>query len=220
MLMIQPKISNNYGPSFRADNSDLDQEEIEYNKTRNELLNQKKEFEDMLDSGDFKMLKPAEKFVKGGAIITTGLLGGMAGGWGARKTIQGCAKLYKSAPATSLKKQIKSGFSTIKRVSSKIKQAIVESNPYQVCVDAFKKQYNKFAENKIGKKIVNAINYVSEKVKVAYTFLKGCTNKIVGKFKNIPNEKYENATVNTIGVSSGLAASAQSIKDKSEAGEL
>ena len=80
MLSVQPKLSNNYGLTFgaREQRRQLTPEEFEeqrYQESRQELLSQKEDLEEILENDEFKLPKPAEKIIKGGAVVTTGLLG-------------------------------------------------------------------------------------------------------------------------------------------------
>ena len=78
----------------------------DYEKAKSELEEQKKDFENLSNSKDFNTPKPVKTFLKGGAILTTGLLGGMATGWGTKKSIQAFAKLGKTNTMQSIKKQL------------------------------------------------------------------------------------------------------------------
>ena len=99
MLSVQPKLSNNYGPAFEAQRKQphrLSSEELEekkYKDTRQELIDQREDLEEILDNNEIKLPKPAQTMIKGGAVVTTGLLGGMATGWGAKKSIQAMGKI-------------------------------------------------------------------------------------------------------------------------------
>lgn len=64
-----------------------------YNETRQELLEQKEDLKEILDNDEIKLPKPAQTMIKGGAVVTTGLLGGMATGWGAKNQFRLCLKL-------------------------------------------------------------------------------------------------------------------------------
>ena len=74
MLSVQPKLSNNYGLTFgaREQKRKLTPEEIEekkYQESRQELISQKEDLEEILENDEFKLPKPAEKIIKGGAVV-------------------------------------------------------------------------------------------------------------------------------------------------------
>ena len=80
MLSIQPKISNSFNPAFKmADRKIVNEEndfdpyidEDTYERTKDELEEQKREFEDLADNDELKLPKTAKKIIKGGAIVTT-----------------------------------------------------------------------------------------------------------------------------------------------------
>ena len=115
MLTIQPKFSNNYKPAFKSNEQNEDYSSISlgdidedtYQSMSDDLREQKSDFLDLANNAEFKMPKPAKKILQGGAIITTGLLGGMATGWGTKKSIQAFSKLAKSTPVKNFVHYVK-----------------------------------------------------------------------------------------------------------------
>ncbi len=224
MLSVQPGM--NYGPAFgavrRRQERQLTPEELEakkYQDARRELINQKDELEEIADNDEFKLPEPARKIVKGGAVVTTGLLGGMATGWGAKKSIGAFSKLAKSAPMQSMKKHIKASKDFIKDAFTTIKTKFKKSEAYTMPANAIKKQYNKFADTKIGAPIVKFFKAVKTGIKTVYEKITGGLKNVWNKIRGIKKEKVENATVNFVGASGGVAAGVTAIKKEDEAGD-
>lgn len=204
MLTIQPKLLNTYRPAFKSNEEEekpiniADMDEDTYESMRDDLEDQRDELEDLANNKDFKLPKPLNKALKGGAVVTTGLLGGMATGWGTKKSLGGLNKLWKSNAMKGFKKSL-SGFKTkIKNVNTKI----AESN----FVAKIKNGWKKLGEKKLGKPVVNFFNSIGRGIKNIY-------NKIRG----VKKETWEKATVNTVGVSGGVASGVTAAKEKSGA---
>lgn len=216
MLTIQPTKTAFEGHRY---DRHISREEREYQKNYDELLNQKEEFLDLANSEDFKMPKTAKKVLEGGAILTTGLLGGMATGWGAKKSIQGFSKLSKTAAVKDLKKHALATKEFVKTSSKSIKEIFVESDAYKMPAGFIKKHYNKFANTKFGKPVIAFFEAVGNGVKAVYKRVKTGINYIVDKIKGIDKAKAEKAAVNTVAVSGGVASGVTAIKEKQQAGE-
>ena len=141
MLTIQPKIANNYRPAFKSsedfDIASMNQEE--FDEINNELKNQKDEFHKL--TKDYELPKIAKKVLEGGAIVTTGLLGGMATGWGAKKSIAGFAKLAKTGPMQVIKKHEIATKNFIVDTAKTIKNKFISSDAYKMPVNSIKKGY-------------------------------------------------------------------------------
>lgn len=224
MLTIQPKISNNYQTAFKSketfeyqpkDFADL--EEDSYVSIKRDLEQQRDEFEEIADSKEFKLPKTAQKFIKGGAIVTTGLLGGMATGWGAKKSIQGFQKLAKTSPVQKCKKYIIKSKDFVVDLFKTIKTKFINSDIYQMPAKAIKKQYRKFANSKFGKPIVNFFGKIGKGVKKVYTAIKKGINYVIGKIKGVKPETYKKGLINTVGVSGGIASGVTTLQEKDEA---
>ena len=224
MLTIQPKISNNYQTAFKSketfecqpkDFADL--EEDSYVSIKKDLEQQRDEFEEIADSKEFKLPKTAQKIIKGGAIVTTGLLGGMATGWGAKKSIQGFQKLAKTSPMQKCKKYIIKSKDFIVDLFKTIKTKFINSDIYQMPAKAIKKQYQKFANSKFGKPIADFFGSINKGIKKACKGIKDGINYVIAKIKGVKSETYKNATINTIGVSGGIASGVTALQEKDEA---
>ena len=223
MLTVQPKILNNYYPSFKAsekqeeefiDLSDMDEDT--YESTRDDLEDQRDNFNELAESKDFKLPESAKKVLKGGAVVTTGLLGGMATGWGAKKSIEGFAKLAKTAPVKSTKKHFKAVIDFIKDSAKTIKAKFKQSDAYKMPANYLKKQKNKFAETQIGKPIVNFFSSLKKGIKKINKDISTGLKDFYNKIRGVKKETWEKATVNTVGVSGGIASGATALKEKSE----
>ena len=220
MLSVQPKLSNNYGLTFgaRNQNNRLTPEEIEekkYQASRQELLSQKEDFENMIENKNFEFFKPAEKVIKGGAVVTTGLLGGMATGWGTKKTIHAFSKIGQSAPVQGIKKQIKATNTFIKDTFATISKNFKKSEAYKMPLA----QINKFEKTKVGAPIVKFAKAVGNGIKAVYNTVKKGIKFIYNKITGVKKETYEKATVNFVGASGGVAAGVTTLKEQSEAGD-
>ena len=110
MLTIQPKISNNSTTFGRNKDRRLSPEELEeknYQTARREIEEQQDDFLELAENKDLHLPKTAKKVIAGGAIVTTGLLGGMATGWGAKQSIKAFKKLGQTKAMQGLKEQAK-----------------------------------------------------------------------------------------------------------------
>ncbi len=221
MLSVQPKLSNNYSPAFgtqRRQQHKLTPEETEekkYRETRQELINQKEDLEEILENDEFKLPKPAQKVIKGGAVVTTGLLGGMATGWGTKKSIQAMGKILKSAPAQGIKKHIKATKDFVLDEAKTIKAKFKKSEAYTMPANALKN----FSESKIGSPVAKFFTAIGKGIKKVYNTVKNGFNHIINKIKGVKKETYEKATVNFVGASGGVAAGVTTLKEQDEAGE-
>lgn len=221
MLSIQPKLSNNHGLTFgtkQQQKRQLTPEEIEektYQESRQELLSQKENLEEILENDEFKLPKPAEKIIKGGTVVTTGLLGGMATGWGAKKSIQAFSKIAKSSPVQGLKKQIKATNTFIKDSIVTIGKNFKKSDAYKMPLA----KINKFEKTKVGAPIVKFAKAVGNGIKAVYNNIKKGIKFAYNKITGAKKETYEKATVNFVGASGGVAAGVTTLKEQDEAGD-
>ena len=216
MLSVQPKLSNNYGLTFGDKKLTLEEiEEKKYQESRQELLAQKKDLEGILENDEFKLPKPAEKIIKGGAVVTTGLLGGMATGWGARKSIQAFSKIGKSTPVQGIKKQIKATNTFIKDAYATIGTKFKKSEAYKMPLA----KINKWEKTKVGGPIIKFAKAVGKGIKAVYTGIKNAIKFVYKKITGVKKETYEKATVNIVGTSGGIAAGVTTLKEQSEAGD-
>ena len=222
MLTVQPKILNNYYPAFKASEKqeeiiDLaDMDEDTYESTMDDLEDQRDSFNELAESRDFKVPETAKKVLKGGALVTTGLIGGMAGGWGAKKSIEGFSKLAKTAPVKSVKKHFNAVIEFIKESAKTIKTKFKKSDAYKMPANYMKKQKEKFASTRIGKPIVNFFSRVNKGLKEFRKDLSSGFKKLYNNIRGVKKETWEKATVNTVGVSTGIATGAETLKKQKE----
>jgi len=221
MLTIQPKLYSYYQTSFKARNDEdipmdiMDMDEDEYNDAVDTLEEQRDNFEDIADGhSEFKVPETVKPFIKGGAILTTGLLGGMAAGWGTKKSIVGFSKLAKTAPAKNLKTYFKDTYSFIKTTLKTTKKNFLESNVYKKPAEAISKNYKKFGTTQFGGPIVKFFNAVGRGIKNVYKAVKKAVGDLVDNLKAIKKEKYQSAAVNTVGVSGGVSSGVMALKEK------
>lgn len=219
MLTIQPKVLNTYRPAFRASEAVDDEriislaemDEDTYESMRDELEDQRDELEDLADNKEFKLPKPINKAIKGGAIVTTGLLGGMAAGWGTKKSLTGLGKLGKTKAMQGVKKQIiDCKISTVKTAES-LRTRFMASK----FVAKIKNGWHKFGEKKIGKPIVKFLNAIGSGIKKVYNTVSTGIKYVWNKIRGVKQETWEKATVNTVGVSGGIASGVTALKEKS-----
>ena len=224
MLTVQPKVFSSYKPAFKSDEfqednyptslADMDQDT--YDKVLRDLRERKGDFLDLTNNKEFKLPGPAKKLVEGGAVITTGLLGGMATGWGAKKSIQAFSKIFKSAPVKGFVNYVKSAGRFVKRTLSTVKKLFLESELYKKPANAIKKQYNKFAETKFGKSFTKYFGIFKEGAKKIYLKVKNSVKSLWTRAKAVKNETYEKAAVNTVGVAGGAASGITALTETQE----
>lgn len=224
MLSVQSGM--NYGPAFgasrRRTERQLTPEELEarkYSENRRELLEQKEELEDLAESKDFKLPEPAKKVIKGGAVVTTGLLGGMATGWGWKKSLGAFSKIAKSAPVLSMKKHIKATKTFIADAFKTVKTKFKKSEAYTMPANAINKQYRKFADTKFGAPIVKFFKSIKKGVKTVFDKISGGVKKVWNKIRGVKKETVEKASTNFVGASGGVAAGVTALKKEDESGE-
>lgn len=224
MLSVQPRISTNYKPVFKAnyefdnneellnnpyenDTPDFDfKSEDSYNRARREIEDTKRDFEDIYNDAEAKLPKPAKTIIKGGAVITTGLLGGMATGWGTKKTIQGFSKLANTNYVKGLKKNTNKYITELAKDINKIKNS-----------DAYKEHLAKmdsFAKTKGGGPVVKFLKSVGNGIKFVYKTVASAINYVYKKITGVKKSTYEKATVNFVGVSGGIASGVTALKEK------
>ncbi len=220
MLTLQPKISNNYGLTFGASRQsrkeELTPEQIEerkYQSARRELEDQQDELIQLAEDDEIKMPKIAKTALKGGAIVTTGLIGGMATGFGAKKAIQLFSKINKSSAVKGLKEQIKATRTFIKDTAKTIKTKFKASDAYKMPAA----KINKFSKTKVGKPVVGFFKAIGKGVSTVYNAVKTGVNKIYNKIRSVKKATYEKATVNFMGASGGVASGVTALKEKDEA---
>lgn len=223
MLTIQPKVLNNYHPAFKALKEEPEEksfnlaelDEDTYESMRDELEDQRDDLEELAENEEFKLPKPVNKALKCGAVVTTGLLGGMATGWGTKKSLAGLSKLGKTKAVQGLKKQtLDCKIKTVKTAKS-LKTKFLDSKFYTKISNSIANGWNKFGEKKIGKPIVKFFNTVGSGIKTAYKKVASGLKQAWNSIRGVKKETWENATVNTVGVSGGIASGVTALKEKS-----
>ena len=220
MLNIQPA-NITFGQRRRLTPEEIQaiKEEREYQRNYDELYEQREDFIDLANDSEFKVPKSAKKVLEGGAIITTGLLGGMATGWGTKKSIDGFAKLSKTQAVKNAKDYFSEVGKFAKKSSKSIKKEFVESDVYKIPAKFIKKNYDKFAATKFGKPISKFLSNLKEGINNLLIDINKGFKYIYKKITGIDKKKAEKVTINTVGVSGGIASGATAIKEKQEAGE-
>ena len=222
MLTVQPSkiaFESRHNRRLTREEAQVLREEREYQKNYDELFDQREDFLNLAEDNEFKVPKAAKKVLEGGAIVTTGLLGGMATGWGTKKSIQGFAKLNKSEPMIAVKKHAKATKNFIKTSAKKLKKDFLESDAYKMPANAINKRYDKFARTKFGKPITKFFANVAEDLKSFKNAIKNGLEYLYKKITGIDKAKAEKVTVNTAGISGGIASGVTAIKEKQESGD-
>lgn len=227
MLTIQPRLLNTYHPAFKALKQDDDEEiislenmtEDKYQSMRDDLEDQRNEFENLAEDKSMNLPKPLNKALKAGSIVTTGLLGGMATGWGTKKSLAGLNRLYNSKAMQGVKAEsIKLKLATAK-TSRSLKTRFLDSTLYKNVSNSVKNSWKKLGEKKAGKPIVDFFNAVGSGIKTIYTKVSDGIGNLWNKIKGVKKETWEKATVNTVGTSGGIAAGVTALKEKDGADE-
>ena len=216
MLTIQPTKTAFQGHRMSVDEVRAAQEEREYLRNRGELEEQRDEFLELANDVDAKMPNFAKKALKGGAVLTTALLGGMATGWGTKKSIQGFAKLNKTSAVQSLKKHASAVKDFIVASAKKLKTDFVNSDAYKMPANFIKKHVDKFEKTKVGKYVAKFFEYTKKAVNTVLEPVKKGIKFVFEKIKGIDKVKAEKAAVNTVGVSGGISSGVTALKEKAE----
>lgn len=222
MLTIQPNFSTNYKPAFKMNQDKTEFEfdpfadEDSYKTAKEELEEQRDEFENLANNKDLHLPKTAQKLVKGGAVVTGGILGGMATGWGAKKSIQGFKALNKSKAVVGMKAELNKTYEAAKKGVKSLWEKFTKTKAYTTPKEKLVELGDKFAKSKIGKPIVKAFNATKEFVEKVYDKVKTGVDWVLGKIKSVKKETYEKVAVNTVGASGGVASGVTALKEQSE----
>lgn len=222
MLTIQPKFSTNYKPAFKMNQDETEfkfdpfADENSYRTAREELEEQKDEFESLANDKDLHLPKTAQKVVKGGAVVTGGILGGMATGWGAKKSISGFKTLNKTKAVVGIKKELNTAYKTAKKEAKSLWKSFTKTSIYTTPKAKLNEWGTKFAKTKIGKPITEGFNATKKFVGNTYNKAKDGINWIIAKVKGVKSETYEKVTVNTVGASGGIASGVTALKEQNE----
>lgn len=197
-------------------NIDIFKDEDTYTRAKAELEGQKDEFESLVKDKDLNLPKPAKKLIKGGAVITGSILGGMATGWGAKKSIAGMKALNKAKAVVGMKAKLGKAWTAVKEFAGKIWKKFTDSKVYTTPKNKLNKLGEKFANSKIGKPITKAYDSVKDFVGKGFKKVKDGLNWVLNKIKGVKKETYEKAAVNTVGVSGGIASGVTALKEQNE----
>ncbi len=216
MLSVQPKISNNYNSVFTA-RRELNPEEFDerkYLETRRELISQQDDLQNLLDDDEIKMPKIVQQALKAGAITTTAILGGMASGWGTKKSIEACHKIVKSAPIQSFKKEMKAINEFSKDTQKIFSKKFKESDAYKMPMN----EITKLEKTKIGGKIINFFKSIGNGISKIYNTVKTGVKYVYNKIRGVKQKTYEKALVNFVGASGAVAAGITTLKEREQKG--
>lgn len=212
MLTIQP-ISKTAFDARKFTNEELEEQRI-YQEEYDELSIQKDEFKKLAEDEDFNLPGPVQKAMKGGAIITTGLLGGMAAGWGTKKSIQGLKALNKTKAMQNVYTQLKTTSKFLADTCKTVKTKFYESEMYLRPAKAIKTKIDKLRETKIGGPVIRFFERVSQGIKKLFTSTKNGIKHVWDKIRGVNGETYEKAAINTVGVSGGISSAVMALKEK------
>lgn len=222
MLSVQQSINQtSFGQSVQRraltpEERQMIAEQQEMQRERNEILRQQYEFEMM--ANDKNSPDAMKKLAKAGAILTAGAAVGLTAGGGAKITI---SKLRQFNKSNFMKKAREYGSSFKQFISESwksIKAHFKKSDVYKKPAEYAEKKYNKFAEKDFGKKVIKFFGTIKNMAKAGFDKIKEGKNYVVNKIKSVKADTYENATAATVGGSSAICASVNSMK-KQEAGE-
>lgn len=185
-----------------------------YDSMKSELEEQREELEELADNKEYKLPKPVNTALKGGAVVTTGLLGGMASGWGTKKSIVGLKKLVNTDAVKSVRVHAKETKKFIFENAKLLKANFLKSKVYTMPANSIKKAYAKFSKTQIGEPLVKFFNKIGNGIKAGYTKIKNGIKHLWNKIRGVKNKTWEKATVNTVGVSGGVASGVTALKEQ------
>ncbi len=225
MLTIQPQVLNSSRPAFKANEKFessfnlAEMDEDTYQSARSELLETKKELEDLANNEEFKLPKNINKAIKVGTIGASLGVAAMAGGFGAGKFFDGMKKLFDTKFIKNISGKI-SEFSkfALKKLSAFSKK-LVNSPKLQKITNSISEAYEKFGTKKFGKPVVNVLNKIGKGIKFVYNKVAGAVKFVYNKSTSVKAETYRAATVNTVGASSGIATGVNMLREKKESEE-
>ena len=186
--------------------------EIKYNNQYDEILEQRDEVTKLAGNKDFPMPDAAKKALKGGAVITTGVLGGMAAGWGTGKTIKGFKKIYSTEYMKGVRAQLKAFNKFAKETAKTTKLNFISSEAYKLHKARLEKAHN----SKFWGPVLKFFGKIGKGIKFAFVKTKNGINHVINKIKGVKKETWEKATVNTVGVSGGIASGVEAARKSSE----
>lgn len=188
-------------------------EERKYQAEYNQIAGQRAEFTRLANDDDVKIPPTAKKVLQGGAVVTSGILGGMAAGWGTKKSIQGFEKLFKTEFVKNTKNQIKATNKFVQESIKKIKADFVKSEAHKI----HQTRLEKGRQSKFWGPVLKFFGSIGKGIKSAYKEVKNGIKYVINKIKGVKSETYKKAAVNTVGVSGGIASGATALKESDEA---
>lgn len=188
-------------------------EEHKYRTEYNEMASQRDEFTKLASDNNVKIPEFAKMGLKGGAVVTSGILGGMAAGWGTKKSIKGFEKLFKTEFVKNTKNQIKATNKFAKESIKTLKTNFIESEAYKL----HQARLEKGRQSKFWGPVLKFFGSIGKGIKFAYTKVKNGIKFVINKIKGVKSETYKKAAVNTVGVSGGIASGATALKESDEA---
>lgn len=215
MLTIQPTITNQKTAFCRK----LTPEEIEERKVKkqqSELREQQYGFEELAEDED----SPSKwkTFYKAGAIFAGASAVAVGSGWGLRQTIKFFKEINNSKFVKSIKGHLKDCKNFISDSAKTIKSKFLASEAYKKPANAIKRQYNKFADTKIGKPIDKFFKAIKKGIVAVKNKISEGFQYISKKIKGIDKKNAEDTAVNIVGGSTGVAAGINSVRKEQEKG--
>ncbi|PWL77027.1 hypothetical protein DBY21_05805 [Candidatus Gastranaerophilales bacterium] len=243
MLTIHSGINQNYqlNPAFCKRNnashrreqdernmSEIDKLKAQYEEEREEWVEQKQTFEEMIRDKEANLPKPLKTTMKGGAVLAACVLGGMATGYSARYIMDAFKKMYKTKQIQSLVKGIKNhistpianGFKAVKKFASNQLAKLKKTDSYKNSTAKLEKKYNAFKDSKFaqtlnsyGQKIADN-KYVKKFTGAIDTVFSGIGNGVVNVYNKLAKVNYKNAAADTLGVAGGISTGAVTLMDE------
>ncbi|MFI3299788.1 MAG: hypothetical protein R3Y28_00055 [Candidatus Gastranaerophilales bacterium] len=219
MLTIQPRIDTFKSSSTSFTSKISKKEEEEYNETRGQI---EKIEQDILEMAD-KAPEPVKKAGDVLSIGATSILGGMAVGWGGKKSLAGIRevcngkngqKFIKSAKETT-KKFVKG----VGEIGGAIKSGFVKMSEEFKKTKLAGKINEFFTETKVGKKIVSIKNAITNSKIYQGTkeVLVNIKDKVVSgynKVMGVKAEQVDKTITTTLGITGGIASGEKVIREK------
>lgn len=186
-----------------------------YDSMKSQLEEQQEELEELADENKKnKFGKAFSTVLVVLALVTTALLGGMATGWGTKKSIVGLKKLVNTDAVKSVRVHAKETKKFVFENAKLLKENFLKSKVYTMPANSIKKAYAKFSKTQIGEPLVKFFNKIGNGIKAGYTKIKNGIKHLWNKIRGVKNETWEKATVNTVGVSGGVASGVTALKEQ------
>lgn len=215
---------------FERSALDLEMDAIthEYSEERDEWVEQKRSFEEMVQDKEAQLPKPVKTVMKGGAILAAGVLGGMATGYSAKyimnsfkkmansKQVKSFGKKFEANISAPIKKGIKAVKTYVEKQIAKVKtsksfvsnKAKVEKKFNGIMNSKFVKSIKKFgkdvANNKFVKPVIGFVDKVFSK------FADG----VVAVYNKLAKVNYKETTADALGVAGGISTGAVALMDE------